>query len=257
MNLNLKGKKVTVFGGSSGIGLACAKYFIDQGCEVMIVGRDMDKLVDAAKKAGWTERTDITLKLLALNLVDPSAGITLAKNTVCPDIIINCQGSAKSYPTEKLFGDQWQDGISAKLLSYTNVIDPFIQKMSDRGYGAIVNVIGIGGRIPAADHTVGGAANAALELATKAYAQHFGAKGVRINGINPAMVYTERLLQYLAVLGHRRKLDDAEIMAEMKAKFPNGELIEMDTVVNTIAFLASEASKSINGTVITIDGARF
>ena len=71
--------------------------------------------------------------------------------------------------------------------------------MAARGRGAIVNIIGMGGKVANPIHLPGGAANAALMLATAGLAAAYGPKGVRVNGINPGGTLTGRVQEGLAV----------------------------------------------------------
>ena len=82
------------------------------------------------------------------------------------DVLVNSAGAAKRTDADELTPAAWRAGMDAKYSSYIHVIDPVVKRMAARGRGAIVNIIGNGGKLPAPTHLAGGAANAALMLAT-------------------------------------------------------------------------------------------
>ena len=93
--------------------------------------------------------------------------------------------------------------MDAKFFTYVNAFDPLAKRMAARGRGVIVNVIGMGGKVASSTHLPGGAANAALMLATAGLANAYAARGVRVVGVNPGLTATERLVEGMAVTGQR------------------------------------------------------
>lgn len=81
------------------------------------------------------------------------------------DILVNAAGAARQKPFAELQPQDWLAAMEAKFQTYINVMDPLIKRMAARGSGAIVNVVGMGGKMPITTHLPGGAANAALMLA--------------------------------------------------------------------------------------------
>ena len=90
--------------------------------------------------------------------------------------------------------------------------------MAARGRGAIVNIIGMGGKVANPVHLPGGAANAALMLATAGLAAAFAPKGIRINGINPGGTLTGRVQEGLAVEAKMTGLAEAELLAAQRRR---------------------------------------
>src|SRR5437764_704377 len=83
-----------------------------------------------------------------------------------------------------------------------------------RGIGAIVNVIGMGGKVATPTHLAGGAANAALMLATAGLAAAWGPRGVRVNAVNPALTLTDRMAEGIAADARLRGLPEDEILKQ-------------------------------------------
>ena len=182
MDLGLKDKKVLITGGSKGIGLACAKAFIAEGAKVALVSRSQENLAHAKKSVG-------NAYTIAADLVDAAAAGAMVERVEKEfgpiDVLVNSAGAAKRTDADDLTPAAWRAGMDAKYFSYINVIDPLIKRMGQRGRGVVINVIGAGGKVASPTHLAGGAANAALMLATAGLAYAYAGKGVRVVGLNP------------------------------------------------------------------------
>ena len=190
---------VLIAGGSGGIGRACAARFLAAGDSVTIVGRSIASLEDAQDYL--TKLTSTQGKLLAiqgdLSHADQAEKIAAEANSKSGriDILVNAAGAAPRSPKQETNPETWELGMRLKffpIIFLTHFVLPF---MLARKNGAIVNIIGMGGRTPRAGHLVGSAANAALINATKGLAAQYAPFGVRINGINPGITQTPRTLR--------------------------------------------------------------
>ena len=113
------------------------------------------------------------------------------------DILINSAGAARRHPPFELDSAAWKQAIDAKFFPSINSMDAVLPAMAARGTGAIVNIIGVGGKVADAFHIAGGAANAALMLASTGLAAAYAPRGVRINAINPGLTLTGRVADRL------------------------------------------------------------
>jgi NAD(P)-dependent dehydrogenase (short-subunit alcohol dehydrogenase family) len=126
--------------------------------------------------------------------------------------------------------------------------------MAARGRGAVVNVIGQGGRVASPMHIPGGAANSALMLATVGFARAFAARGVRINGINPGLTRTDRVEEGLAVAARASGRSREQVFADEIARIPMGRMAEPEEVAAVALFLASDAASYVSGAIVPMDG---
>jgi NAD(P)-dependent dehydrogenase (short-subunit alcohol dehydrogenase family) len=126
--------------------------------------------------------------------------------------------------------------------------------MAARGHGAVVNVIGAGGKVANPVHLPGGAANAALMLATTGLAAAYGPKGVRINGINPGATLTGRVQEGLAVEARMTGLGADELLARSQARLPLRRYGTPEEVARVVVFLASDAASYVTGAILPMDG---
>src|SRR6185369_10714289 len=133
--------------------------------------------------------------------------------------------------------------------------DPLIKRMAERGTGAVVNVVGMGGKVATTTHLAGGAANAALMLASAGLAAAYGPRGVRVNAVNPTVTLTDRMAQGLAADARLRNISTDEALRQAQARMPLGRLALPEDIANAVVFLASPRAGYISGAVLSMDGA--
>jgi NAD(P)-dependent dehydrogenase (short-subunit alcohol dehydrogenase family) len=252
MDLGLKDKKVLITGGSKGIGLACARAFIAEGARVALVSRskeNLDKAQDALKGA-YTIAADLTDAGAAAAMVE-----RVEKEFGAIDVLVNSAGAAKRTDADDLTPQAWRAGMDAKYFSYINVIDPVIKRMGKRGRGAIINIIGSGGKVASPTHLAGGAANAALLLATAGLAYAYASKGVRVVGVSPGVTKTERVAEGLKAEAKRANISEEQAYKQMIARLPMGRPAEPEEIADIVVFAASERGRYLTGANINTDGA--
>lgn len=257
MDLNLNSKHVLVTGGSRGIGLACALEFLREGAKVSLVGRSRDHL-DAAK-AALRAQTGITVACYSTDLTNAQAALAMLDAAQAGggpiDILVNSAGAARRTPFDELQPQTWQDAMRAKFFTYINVMDPLVKRMGKRGTGAIVNIVGMGGKVATPTHLAGGAANAALMLASAGLAAAYGPRGVRVNAVNPALTLTDRMAEGIAADARLRKLSEDEILRQAQARMPLGRIATPEDIANAVVFLSSPRAAYISGAILSMDGA--
>ena len=251
MSGRFEGRAVVVTGASKGIGFACAQAFAAEGARVVIVSRSRENLDAALKKLPQA-------KAIAADLRDAGAAARMVDEADAAlggiDVLVNSAGAAKRHAPDDLNAQAWHDSMDAKFFSYIHPIDIVIKRMAARGRGAIVNIIGMGGKVAQTPHISGGAANAALMLATVGLAAAYGPKGVRVNGINPGGTLTGRVQEGLAVESKMTGLAPDELLQRAQAKIPLGRLATPEDIANVTLFLASDAASYVTGAIIPMDG---
>jgi NAD(P)-dependent dehydrogenase (short-subunit alcohol dehydrogenase family) len=253
MDLNLAGKHILITGGSKGIGLACAQAFLAEGASVSINSRSEENLAAALAILG-ADRVAIH----AGDLTNPQQALAVvesAEKAFGPiDVLVTSAGAAKRTPAHELTPDAWRAAMDAKYFSYINIIDPVIKRMGERQRGSIVNVIGAGGKLASAIHLPGGAANAALMLATAGLANAYGAKGVRVNAVNPGATLTERLKEGFKAEHRLSGISAEDAMKVAVSKTALGRLAEPAEIANVVVFLASGKASYVSGVIVGMDG---
>jgi NAD(P)-dependent dehydrogenase (short-subunit alcohol dehydrogenase family) len=254
MELGLKDRVVVVTGASKGIGLACVHAFAAEGARVAMISRSRANL-DAALAAMPPSAHRPVAVAADLTRADEAArAIAEAGRALGPiDVLVNSAGAAKRHPPDELTAQAWHDAMDAKFFSYVHPID-IVKSMAARGRGAIVNIVGQGGKVANPVHLPGGAANAALMLATAGLAAAYAPKGVRVNAINPGATLTGRVQEGLAAEARMTGLAADEVLSRMRQRIPLGRLGTPEEVARVAVFLASDAASYVSGAIVPMDG---
>ncbi len=255
MDLELDGKVVLVTGGSKGIGLACAQAFAGEGARVAIVSRNEENLASA--RAALAEAGHIVYTHAA-DLCDADAAQAMVQDIeqqLGPvDVLVNSAGAAKRYAPSALTAQAWRDAMDAKYFTYINAMDAVLKGMVARSKGSVVNIIGSGGRVASPVHLPGGAANAALMLASAGLAHAWGAHGIRVNAINPGPTLTSRLQGRLEAEAERAGESLEARRKIMEDRIPLGRLARPEEIADAALYLASARASYVTGALLTMDG---
>ena len=181
--------------------------------------------------------------------------ILCARELGTVDVLVNSVGAAARMPADDLTAAAWHDAMQAKFLTYIHVINPLIKRMGERGDGAVVSIIGSGGKVAAVTHLAGGAANAALMLASAGLAAAYASKGVRVNAVNPGLTLTERLHEGMQAEARQQGISIEEALTRAKAARPLGRIAEPSEIADAVVYLASNRASYITGAVVSPDWA--
>jgi NAD(P)-dependent dehydrogenase (short-subunit alcohol dehydrogenase family) len=231
MDLGLRGKSVLITGGSKGIGLACARAFLDEGARVHLAARDAARLEQA--RAGL--KGDVTVH--PADLRDGAALKALAAECRHADILVNNAGDIPGGTLEALDEQRWRHAWELKVFGYINLTRELYTRMRERGSGVIVNVIGMAGENPSFEYICGTTANAGLAAFTRALGKGSHEHGIRVVGLHPPATRTDRILQLMKTTSN-------------PAAF--GRVIEPEQVGDTVAFLASARAGQLSGVVLNL-----
>jgi NAD(P)-dependent dehydrogenase (short-subunit alcohol dehydrogenase family) len=248
MDLGLAGKRALITGASKGIGRATAKVLASEGCDVHIVARTAADLDNAVAEISAASGRAITSSALDLSVSGNVAQLCDEMSDV--DILVNNAGAIPAGTIESVDEETWRSAWDLKVFGYINMCRRMYANMRGRG-GVIINIIGVGGERPLANYAAGAGGNAALMGVTRALGGHSTSEGVRVVGINPGLIETERMITMKRTHAELQ-FGDAERWRELlDATFPPGQ---PEHIADMVAFLASDRSANTTGTIITIDG---
>ncbi len=251
MDLKLSGRTALVTGSSKGIGLAVAQWFAREGVHVCLVARSADGLEKEA--AAIEAATGVKAQTLAADLADAAARERVYKTFPDVDILVNNAGAIPGGTIYDVDEPAWRKGFDLKVFGYVGLTRHYLKAMAKRRHGVIINIIGLGGERVDATYIAGAMGNAGLMAFTRAIGANSLDHGVRVLGVNPGPVLTERI----EMLGRKRAATlygDESRWKESFAKMPHGRPATPDEVAATIVFLASDLSSYTSGTIVTIDG---
>ena len=251
MDLNLKGRRALVTGGSKGIGKASAQALAQEGCEVMIAARDAQALQTAAK--GIEAATGAEVKWKSADLSQRGAAEELAAWAGELDILVNNAGAIPGGDLLTVDEDTWRRSWDLKVFGYVNLCRAVYRAMKAKRRGVIVNVLGNAGERLNAAYIAGSTANAGLMAFTRTLGGVSHKDGIRVVGVSPGPVATDRLISLYKQMA-ATKLGDAERYQELFAGMAFARPATPQEIANTVAFAASERSSYTTGIYITIDG---
>ncbi len=251
MDLKLSGRTALVTGSSKGIGLSVAQWFAREGVNVCLVARSAALLEKEAAAIG--KETGVAVRMLAADLSDAAAREFVAGTFPDIDILVNNAGAIPGGSLDDVEEPAWRAGWDLKVYGYVGLTRLYLRKMTARQRGVIVNIIGLGGERLDATYIAGAVGNAGLMAFTRAIGGSSTAFGVRVVGVNPGPVLTDRV----EVLGRTRAATlygDESRWRESFARMPFGRPASCDEIAATVVFLASDLCSYTSGTIVTIDG---
>ena len=250
MDLNLAGRVALITGASKGIGLAVAQSLAEEGCAVHLAARTQadlesarDRIVQAHGVAVTIHATDLSVSANVLALAEAVGDI---------DILVNNAGAIPGGDIARIDEATWRAAWDLKVFGYVNLTRAVFARMKARGRGVIVNVIGLAGERFDADYIAGSTGNAGLMAFTRALGGASADQGVRVVGVNPALIATDRMTTLLK----RRAQDsfgDESRWREFLKDLPMGRAGEPEEVAAMVTFLASDRAAYISGIIVTID----
>ncbi|HVA15305.1 MAG TPA: short-chain dehydrogenase/reductase [Stellaceae bacterium] len=255
MNLNLTGRKALITGGSSGIGFAVAQRLVAEGAAVRIAARPGERLDKAAAALRATGAADIHAYGFDLALAEQRAALVEACGEV--DIFVNSAGAIPRATIEEMDEKAWRQSWELKLFGSLDLTRAYFLRMKEKRSGAIINVIGSAGERPDYRFAAGSVANASLMALTKALGGVSPDFNVRVLGVNPGSVGTERTVRQLKRVAVQRFGDEArwiEIDKEMDKTRPFGRIQTPEQMAAVIVFLASDHAQYVTGTTVNVDG---
>ncbi|MCL4185136.1 MAG: SDR family oxidoreductase [Burkholderiaceae bacterium] len=251
MDMKLAGRTALITGASKGIGFSIATLLAAEGCHLHLVARSRVDLEAARDKIGASTGVKVTVH--AMDLAQRGHAADLARQCPDIDILVNNAGSIPRGSLEEIDEARWREAWDLKVFGYINMCREFFRLMKARQRGVIVNILGNGGERVDAGYIAGAAGNAALMAFTRALGGNSADVGVRVVGVNPGPVATDRLVGLVRKEAGTR-LGDPERWPELCKGFPFGRAATVEEIAATVVLLASDLSSYTTGTIVTIDG---
>lgn len=251
MDLHLAGKSVVITGASKGIGRAVAEEFAREGCRLFLVARtfaDLERARDEIRA-----RSNVPIEILAADISRASSIETVARQCGHVDILINNAGAIPKGDLLELDDARWREAWDLKVFGYINMCRAFYRDMQARKSGVILNIIGLAAEKPDYDYLAGSTGNASLVAFTRALGSLSIDYGVRVIGVNPGYVETERAVRGLRIRA-QKELGNAEKWPDLiRDLWPHGKMITPKEIADVVVFLASDRASAMTGHIVTVD----
>ena len=250
MNLELAGKRVLITGGSKGIGRATAFTLAEEGCDLVLAARDPAAL--AATAEAVRSRHQVAVETIPADLSQQADLERLAATAGAIDVLVNNAGAIPPGTLLTVDNETWRRAWDLKVFGFIGLTRAMYPGLKTRA-GGVVNVIGAAGEQMDPNYITGTAGNAALMAFTRALGRAAPADGMRVVGINPGPVATDRMTM---LLRHKAEstLGDAERWQELTRHMAFGRAAHPEEIASAVAFLASPRSGYTSGTILTING---
>ena len=250
MDMHLAGKRALVTGGSKGIGRASALALAAEGCSLVLASRDPAALSHAATLIRG--RHQVQVETVPADLSQSSDVARVAEAAGAIDLLVNNAGAIPPGTLLQLDETRWRAAWDLKVFGFINLTRALYPVLKGRG-GTVVNVIGSAGESFDPAYIAGSAGNASLMAFTRALGRAAPADGMRVVGINPGPVATERMEMLLRARAER-DLGDASRWAELTRTMAFGRAATPEEIADAVVFLASPRSGYTTGTILTING---
>ena len=245
----IKGKVAIVTGAGGGVGKAISKRLSSEGCKVVMLGRDRTKLQKAASEIGNKKNTvtviaDITKEAEVLSAIDQTIN---SFDQI--DILVNNAGIINDpMPFHEMSEDQWDDLVKTNLFGMFRMTKAVIPVMMENGRGgSIVNISSVLGirSIPRVPLSVYAVTKAGVIMFTRSIAVEYGQYKIRCNCVAPSTIRSSIIEPYL---------QDEDAKKLLESTFPLRVIGEPEDISGAVAYLCSDDSKWVTGTIMMVDG---
>jgi 3-oxoacyl-[acyl-carrier protein] reductase len=241
--MRLEGKVAIITGAASGIGLATARKFLDEGARVAVVDIGGERVDAACAQLGAGDRVagydvDVTQR----PRIDAMVAAVLARWGRI-DTLVNNAGVTRDARLVKMTEEQFDQVIAVNLKGVFECTQAVAPAMIEQGSGVVINassVVGLYGNYGQSNYA---ATKAGVIAFTRTWARELGPRGVRAVAVCPGFVETP----ILATIPQ-------QVLEKIVARVPLGRLAKAEEIANVYAFLASDEASYVNGAVIEVSG---
>jgi gluconate 5-dehydrogenase len=244
-SFTLVGRRALITGSSAGIGLALAEALGQAGAHVIINGRTASKVEQAVQAL---QAQGLSASASVFDVTEPDsvrAAVDQLEAQGPIDILINNAGMQIRGPLQDYADSDWRTIMKTNLDSVYFVGQAVAKKMIPRGRGKIINICSVQselGRPGIAPYT---ATKGAVKMLTKGMAIDWGQFGLNVNGIGPGYFKTEL---------NQKLVDDPTFSTWLVGRTPSRRWGDVQDLGGAAVFLASDASRFVNGHILYVDG---
>lgn len=255
MDFGIAGRTALICGASSGLGRACAEALAGERVNLVINGRNPDKLAAAAEDLRRTFDVSVLAAPADLSTL-PGIEALLAKCSE-PDILVNNSGGTPVGDWRSFEASDWHDAINLNMLPAIMLTRAVIDGMASRGFGRIINITSMQVKQPGPKLCLSVTARLGLTGFMKAIAASYIRHNVTVNNLLPENFATDRLRSNVERLlgGGEKSLN--ELMEQKAAATPAGRFGDLGEFGSTCAFYCSNQAGYLTGQNVLLDGGLY
>lgn len=255
MDLGIAGRKAIVCASSRGLGRACAKALAAAGCEVVINGRERDRL--AATAAELRQATGAKIIPVTADVGSSDGQKALFDACPEPDILVNNNAGPPFRDFRELDRQKMIDGVIANMIVAVELIQRAIEPMVAKKFGRIVNITSGSVKMPLVGLDLSSGARAGLTAFLAGVARSVAAANVTINFVLPGAFETDRFRSHTESTAKKKGVSYDAVLAERVAGVPARRVGDPDELGAACAFLCSAHAGYITGQNLLMDGGVF
>ena len=253
--MSLQGRGAVITGGGRGIGQAIVSSLAGAGAAVVVSSRTAEQIESVAEvltEAGCNAHA------VVCDVTDPDQVRCLAdqaRQLVGPvQILVNNAGVASSAPLKNITLEEWNRLLTVNATGPFLCTQAFMPDMLASGWGRVVNVASIAGKVGAPYIAAYAASKHALVGFTRAVAAEVAAQGVTVNAICPGYVDTPMTGQAIANIAHRTGMSEEQALEQLRSYSPQHRLLEPLEVAHLVTSLCDPSAGGVTGQAIVLDG---
>ena len=255
MDLQLKDKVALVTAASRGLGKAAALEFAREGAKVVICARSdaLDKTADEIVKETGADVLAVRADVTKQEDINKLVNATLEKFGQIDILILNAGGPPPG-GFLNLKPEDWESAFNLTVMSAVRLCYAVVPHMLERGSGSIVTTQSYSVKQPIDNLVLSNSLRMAVIGLMKSMANELGSEGIRVNSINPAWTWTERVEQLMTDRANRSGKTIEEESSGVTAGIPLDRMGTVEEFGQAIAWLASPAASFIHGHALMFDG---
>ena len=251
MDLHLDGKVILITGGTDGLGAALADRLVEEGARVAVCGRDPGRLAITEQRLAGGDA--IAVQADVTRLPDLERFVEAAASRWGRiDGLVNNAGKSAAGRIDQVSDEDWTEDLNLKVLGAVRCTRLAVPHMAAAGGGAIVNVLAVAGKAPAAGSLPTAASRAAGLAITKAASKDLGGQGIRVNAVLIGLVQSGQWRRRAGAAGQSE--DEFYRQLVQQAGIPLGRVGRAEEFADLAAYLLSDRSSYVTGSAINLDG---